>query len=353
MRENNTIVINGKTYSPENIRYWADEPFQKELCDFLMEWFDESDTIEVQTSGSTGIPKCMRVSKQRMIQSARMTCDFLHLQPSDTALLCMPLQYIAGKMVVVRAIVGQLNLIVRTPLAFPMEDVDIPLHFAAMTPMQVYNSLQTPAGRERINRIDNLIIGGGAIDKRLEEDIRPLTNATFSTYGMTETLSHIAMRRLNGDEASGLYTPLPGVVVSIADDGTLLIDAPLVASSQLKTNDIAGLTPDGRFFIKGRKDNVINSGGIKIQAEEVEAVLQQHTIHCIAATSVPHVGYGEALVLLVEKEIEPSLNRAIAELIHKYYRPKHLITIDTIPQTPNGKIDRQTLRQLAIRLTVG
>lgn len=184
----------------------------------------------------------------------------------------MPLQYIAGKMVVVRALVAGLNLVIRTPSGHPMADVDIPLRFAAMVPLQVYNTLQVSAEREALpDRYS--YYRRRAIDAGLEAEIRQLPVKVYSTYGMTETLSHIALRQLNGPDASMLYRPFPSVRLS-SSEHTLVIDAPLVCDTTLVTNDVAEIYSDGSFSILGRKDNTINTGGIKVQAEQIEEILR-------------------------------------------------------------------------------
>ena len=144
-----------------------------------------------------------------------------------------------------------------------------------------------------------LIIGGGAIDAALEQEIRQMPNTVYSTYGMTETLSHVALRRLNGPEASPYYHPFPSVTLSLSPDNTLVIDAPLVCDERLVTNDVARLLPDGSFAIIGRKDNIINSGGIKIQIEEVEERLRPYLDLPYAITAAPDPRLGEAVVLLI------------------------------------------------------
>lgn len=212
-----------------------------QLSEFISDWKSPSPYLEVQTSGSTGVPKRITVRKEQMVNSARLTCDYLGLRQRDKALLCMPLRYIAGKMMVVRSLVAGLDLIVREPSGHPMADIDMPLRFAAMIPLQVYNTLQVPEERERLCQTEILIIGGGSIDRELEAQIQELPICVYSTYGMTETLSHIALRRLNGPEASSYYTPFPSVKLSLSADGTLVIDAPLVADETLVTNDVAEL----------------------------------------------------------------------------------------------------------------
>lgn len=336
------------------------EPIRAALQTFLSEWNSPDLFLQVQTSGSTGQPKPIQVRKSRMINSAKITCEFLGLQPGDKALLCMPLRYIAGKMMVVRSLVGGLDLVVREPSGHPLSDVEEPLRFAAMIPLQVYNTLQVKEERERLCRTEILIIGGGAIDPGLESQLRTLPNRIYSTYGMTETLSHIALRRLNGPEASPYYIPFPSVRLSLSPEGTLVIDAPLVADGTLVTNDIAELLPDGRFRIIGRKDNIINSGGIKIQIETVETILRPVISTTFALTSIPDPKFGEAIVLLIsegqqtaaeglQKELVPE---KIFETLPKYQRPKHILRVKSVPLTGSGKIDRAACRRLAIRMLV-
>ena len=249
------------------------------LAQFLELWNDDkSPRMLVHTSGSTGKPKPLWVEKHRMEASARATCQYLGLKAGDTALLCMSLDYIAGKMMVVRSLVANLKLIVVEPDGHPLKDLETDIDFAAMVPLQVYNSLQVPAERERLMRIKHLIIGGSAIDEVMEQELKAFPNAVWSTYGMTETLSHIALRRLNGQAASEWYTPLPGVEVSLNDKDCLVINAPHVCKERLGTNDRATIKrlkknseedalqcSDGQkvvFRILGRLDNVLVSGGI-------------------------------------------------------------------------------------------
>lgn len=322
---------------------------QEDLQVFLTEWNHPDPTIEVQTSGSTGIPKRMRVRKEQMVNSARLTCDFLGLKKGDKALLCMPLQYIAGKMMVVRSLVAGLELIPREPSGHPMADIDFPLRFAAMIPLQVYNTLQVAEERRRLCQTEILLIGGGAIDKELEQQLRQLPNQVYSSYGMTETLSHIALRRLNGPDTSDYYTPFPSVKLSLSPDNTLVIDAPLVAQAPLITNDVAELLPDGRFRIIGRKDNIINSGGIKVQTEVIEEQLRRIISYDLAITSIPDPKFGEIIVLLVTSPQETTKGIDL-NVLPKYQRPKHLLAVNAIPLTGTGKIDRVACRRLAINL---
>lgn len=344
------------------------------LEDFFSEWNNDSDRVLVHTSGSTGKPKPMMVEKKRMLNSARITCDFLGLKPGDSALLCMSLDYIAGKMVVVRSIERHLHLISVSPSGHPLKNIDLKdvngkdvngeITFAAMVPMQVYNTLQVPEERERLTHIRHLIIGGGAIDASLEKELQALPgNITiWSTYGMTETLSHIALRRINGAEASEWYQPFDSVKNSQTEEGCLVIDAPLVCAETLVTNDIVEIEPyiynkveKTRFRIKGRKDNVICSGGIKIQIEEVEEFLKPHLEKPFMLAKKKDEKFGEIAVLLTEdedlKKVEATIRRLLSgksddsnksseSKSHKYWIPREYLHVDHLPLTETGKPKR-------------
>ena len=335
------------------------------LEDFLSEWNNDSDRVLVHTSGSTGKPKPMMVEKKRMLNSARITCDFLGLKPGDSALLCMSLDYIAGKMVVVRSIERHLHLISVSPSGHPLKDVNLKelngeITFAAMVPMQVYNTLQVPEERERLCHIRHLIIGGGAIDAALEQELRSLPGniAIWSTYGMTETLSHIALRRINGAEASEWYQPFDSVKISQTDEGCLVIDAPLVCAETLVTNDIVEIesyiynkvenhnkVEKTRFRIKGRKDNVICSGGIKIQIEEVEEFLKPYLEKPFMLAKKKDEKFGEIAVLLSEdkeiKTVEATIRRLLSD--YKYWIPREFRYVEHLPLTETGKPKRSIL----------
>ena len=356
------------------------------LEEFLSEWNNGSDRVLVHTSGSTGKPKPMMVEKKRMLNSARITCDFLGLKPGDSALLCMSLDYIAGKMVVVRSIERHLHLISVSPSGHPLKDIDLKdvngkdvngeITFAAMVPMQVYNTLQVPEERERLTHIRHLIIGGGAIDASLEKELQALPGniAIWSTYGMTETLSHIALRRINGAEASEWYQPFDSVKISQTEEGCLVIDAPQVCAETLVTNDIVEIEPyiynkvekhdkvekhevmeKLRFRIKGRKDNVICSGGIKIQIEEVEALLKPYLEKPFMLAKKKDEKFGEIAVLLTEDEDLKKVEATIRRLLfgksddsnnssesksHKYWIPREYLHVDHLPLTETGKPKR-------------
>ena len=261
-----------------------------------------------------------------------------------------------------------LQLISVEPSGHPLQTPTPSLSFAAMVPMQVWNSLQVPEQRERLRQVRHLLIGGGAISEPLAEALKDFPNYVWSSYGMTETLSHIALRQLNGPRRSSWYTPLPGVAVELNDDGCLVIKAPHLCDGPLVTNDIGELSPTpalpsregefasaashekGRLFrILGRRDNVVCSGGIKLQMEAIEEKLRPAMGSIpFMITKVKDDKFGEAVVLLVEgsKGALPHDEQLFAALT-KYERPKHIIPVSRLPMTETGKPARAVAARLA------
>jgi len=340
------------------------------LSDFLKDWHSASPTLLVHTSGSTGKPKPLLVEKQRMLASARITCDFLGLKPGDSALLCLPLDYIAGKMVVVRSIERHLKLTSVEPSNHPLNPSTLipqlsplnsqsstltpqPFDFIAMVPSQVYATLQNPEEAELLKKTKHLIIGGGAITKDLQQQLVDFPNNVWSTYGMTETLSHIALRKLNGHNSSEWYTPFNEVEISLTADNCLQIHAPQVNPDILTTNDIAELNPENpkQFRILGRKDNIICSGGIKLQIEQIEEALRPLIHVPFAIAKRPDSQYGEVPILIIEDLEDLELLEQLEHLeqlenLPKYAIPKQIIQIKKIPLTETGKIARAELNRL-------
>ena len=324
------------------------------LDEFVSDWQLDSPTLLVHTSGSTGKPKPMLVEKRRMEASARITCGFLGLRAGDTALLCMPLDFIAGKMVAVRSLVWGLQLVAVEPSGHPLKGLTESPTFAAMVPMQVYNSLKVEEERRLLRDIKHLIIGGGAVNSDMAEALRGFPNAVWSTYGMTETLSHIALRRLSGAEASEWYEPFDGVGVTTNADGCLVIDAPAVCAQPLVTNDIAEIAPDGRRFrIRGRRDNVVCSGGLKLQIEEMEARLQPHLNVPYMISKRPDDKFGEAVVLLAVTDDMESVCEVCRKHMPRYEQPRYFLAVSELPMTPTGKPARAEAMKLCAAMTSG
>lgn len=344
------IIINGEPVSPATLDTWrvGKDGILRDLADFLAEWYAAEPAMQLHTSGSTGTPTTLQADKRAMLASAELSCRIFGLKAGQQALLCLPLQYVAGKMMVVRALAAGLHLLVREPSSCPMERVFTPIDFAAMVPLQAARTLAQPEGAKALERIGTLLLGGGFIDPGLEQSLRSLTCRIYASYGMTETLSHIALRRVNGEEASPSYTPLPGVQLSKDEEGALQLTVPHLGISRLQTNDMAELLPDGRFLILGRRDAVINSGGIKIQAEELENKLQALIGGIsVLALPAPHPELGECVALLWEgpAEAEPEVLRACECELPKHHRPHHILRIH-LPRTESGKPARAAARDM-------
>lgn len=324
--------------------------FEKKVSAFRKQWEDESVSIEVNTSGSTGVPKVISVEKQKMRDSAIRTCHFLKLAKGDTALLCLPVDFIAGKMMLVRAAQWSLQLIYSAPSSRPFEHLYTSPIFVAMTPMQVYETLRFSRERRLLRGVKHLIIGGGYLSEDLENSLRDFPHAVWSTYGMTETLSHIAMRRVSGPNAKKAYTPLPGVSVSLDADSCLVIEDKVLATGSLKTNDIALIHDDGSFVILGRKDNVICTGGLKFQIEDIERKLSvlPFPFHI---TSLPDEKYGELVTLLYVSPHHPDeVKCQCRSILSGPECPKRYFRVSELPFTETSKPARKAIKELALQL---
>ena len=321
--------------------------WESELYLFLSEWFSDSDFVLVQTSGSTGDPKPYKLLKSVMLKSAERTIEYFGLQKTERLLLSLPCRYIAGKMIVVRSIVGQMDLITVDPATdfdfLKQEKFD----FGAMVPNQVFKLLEEPSGIEKLQNIRNLLIGGSAISEEMEAIISTLSNRIVITYGMTETASHIAIRELSGFRRSDFYQCLPGISVSLSETDCLQIHLPEFAEP-IKTNDLALLLSDTSFRILGRADSIIISGGIKYSPEAIEKKLEPIISGQFVISSVPDKKLGEKLVLVIEgaSHETKTLELKINALLMTFERPKIIYFLEHFPLTMSGKIRRKELKQL-------
>lgn len=326
--------------------------WEKNFFNFILEWISEDSFIKVKTSGSTGIPKWIRIDKDKMIQSALMTGQFFNLKKSDTALLCLPVDFIAGKMMVVRSFVLGLDLIPFNSSGNPLENMNGTFEFAAMTPLQVSNILTEKGGTEKLDRISKLIIGGADIRPELLNQIKSLKNKTWQTYGMTETITHVAIRKLNPPGETEFYQALPGVKFSQDERDCLIIQAPRLSETEVMTNDIVELNNDREFKFIGRYDNIINSGGIKLSPEEIETKLNPYMHQRFIVAGLPDVKLGQKLVLIVESQEPEGVDlRKLAELsnLNKFEIPKQVIFSAPFLLSENGKIIRKEVVKMATR----
>ncbi len=310
---------------------------------FINEWLDEKSFVEVNTSGSTGKPKSIRIQKDRMINSAIMTGKFLNLKTKDKALLCLPTKYIAGKMMIVRAFVLQLDLIIIPPDSFPAKALSMDIDFAAMVPLQVQNSI---TDKNNFNRIKKLIIGGAAVSSDLINKLQFTQPECYSTFGMTETITHIAMQKLNSPDAQNYFTGLEGVKFGQDENKCLTISAPGIANEILITNDIVELINEQQFRWLGRKDHVINSGGMKLHPEQIEAKLSKKIYRRFFIYGLNDLDLGQKVVLFIEgKPLDGECQQRFVERIYKlvdtYEKPREIVHIPLFEETETGKIRRK------------
>lgn len=337
--------LNSNYYNAEELQEVAyslvkeGAPYEKAMGDFLMDWLDPKDYINVKTSGSTGKPKLMKVSKQAMVNSSIATGDYFKMKPGNTALLCLPTHYIAGKMMLVRAMILGLELDFVDPTTQPVFDYDKTYDFCAMVPLQLQNSLSS------IKNIKTLIIGGAAISKPLEESIQGLKTKIYATYGMTETVSHIAVKAMNGKQKMDYFKVFPKVTISQDEKDCLVIEAPKVASGKLVTNDVVKLHSASEFELIGRIDNMVNSGGVKLFPEQIEAKLADKIKERFFVASEPDDNLGEKLILILEGD-KNSLKPSVFKGLDKLEVPKSIYNIPQFVETATGKIQRKKTLKL-------
>jgi O-succinylbenzoic acid--CoA ligase len=311
------------------------EDHEQSVGEFLLDWFDDKDYIDMYTSGTTGMPKKIRIRKDAMVQSAIATGDFFGLQPGNRVLHCLPTNFVAGKMMFVRSFILGLDMDFAAPSSNPLEHNDELYDFAAMVPLQAKNSIK------KLTNIKKVIIGGVKIHKPLEEELEKLPIQIYETYGMTETITHIAAKKI-GEEA---FTALPNVTVSVNENQCLVVLAKNISNEKIETNDIVNLLSDTQFVWLGRFDTVINSGGIKLIPEQIEGKLSTLISRRYFVNGEPDDTLGEKVVLYVEGETM-KLDESVFNALDKYEKPKEIVFIPKFKETATGKIMRTESKEL-------
>ena len=313
------------------------------MGDFLLDWASDRPTLEVFTSGSTGKPKKIVLRKEHMVNSALATGEYFKLQPKHSALLCLPFMGIAGKMMLVRAMVLGLHLDYVEPSSTPLKNNEKQYDFAAMVPLQVQNSL------EQLPQIKTLIIGGAPVSPKLKVKLSTISTMAYETYGMTETITHVAVKRLEKD-SDGYFKVLPDVKISVDSRDCLVIEAPKISDNPIKTNDVVERVSDTGFRWLGRFDNVINSGGVKLIPEQIEAKLSKIIPGRFFVTGLPDETLGEKLVLVIEGNIVSDqllYQVKLLKTLGRFEVPKEIKSIETFKETPSGKIDKKATLSVA------
>ena len=322
--------------------------WKKEVYGFIVEFISPTDSISQASSGTTGKAKYITLKKEEMIASANLTAEFFQLGPNQNALLCLPIKYIAGKMMVVRAFVSGMNLLLCEPKGIPDISSFKSIDFCAMVPMQVSNLLK---GNANFENLKTLIIGGSEIDTSLKQKLQDLPTTVFETFGMTETCSHIALKKINGQEINNYFETLNRVKIQLDERKCLIIKAPFL-KGKITTNDMVELIDDQHFKWLGRYDNMINSGGVKISPEileqQIEGILQQKVV----VASEPDELLGQKIVLVVESRnqmIEPNeILKILKSKLQKHLVPKKIQVVPEFPRNKNLKIDRNKLKSNTI-----
>ena len=333
--------LNGHSFSENDLHEMAislikdGEPHEKDLGDLMLQWFDDREYITLKTSGTTGAPKEIKLQKEAMVASALATGEFFNLQPRDKALLCLPARYIAGKMMFIRAIVLGLELDFVNPSSHPLQNKEKIYDFVAMVPLQVQQSL------DQLHKVKVLIVGGAQLNDALKEQLKPLPCKVYETYGMTETITHIAAKKIE----EPYFSALPHAHLSKDNRGCLVINAPLVNKETIVTNDLVEMINDTQFQWLGRFDNVINSGGVKLIPEIIEQKLSEYIPYRFYVIGKDDELLGKKLVLVIEHSTY-DLVPEIFENLEKFERPKEVLFVEHFKETPTGKILRKETIEL-------
>jgi len=331
---------------------------ERATLDFCYQWLSGEPDFTINTSGSTGTPKPIRLTRQQMTASARRTGATLNLRAGQQALVCLPTRYIAGRMMLVRGFVLGLDMTVVEPASDPLATVapDAHFDFTALIPLQLQTLLVGPPHYHAIlNRMQAILIGGGPVSPALMAQLQTISAPIYHTYGMTETVSHIALRQLNGPQASTAFRPLLGVQLGVDERNCLNICADVTQDHVVQTNDLVELRADGSFIWLGRWDNVINSGGVKVQVEKVENALEQvlHALDPIGLGArrffvgpLPDARLGETVTVVLEgtplpAPQEEAIRQRLGQVVDRYEIPRRFCYLPHLAETPTGKIDRK------------
>ncbi len=331
--------------------------FEDAAISFCQYWLTGTKSFRQITSGSTGEPKAIDIPRGRLEASARATIKALSLSSDDVALVCLDTRYIAGKMMLVRSMIAGMQTVLMEPKAdpFSMLPDSIQPTFTALVPYQLSAILQVPRSRQKLDNMRLAIIGGASVPPHL--DLRQIACSLYATYGMTETVSHVALQRLNGNLVQDYFQGLPGILFGIDGRGCLTISASYLGDEPIITNDLIELLSSQRFRWLGRWDTVINSGGAKIIPERLERAADKILASLeidrrIFVAGVPDRDLGSRVALFIEgpvleQSIVNSVTSQLKSVLPAYENPRNVYFIAHFDETASGKIDkRKTIAQL-------
>jgi len=333
----------GYSFSEFVARFQNEKDHKGTSARFIQQWIDGQESFILKSSGSTGKPKEITVLRRQMEVSARLTGAEFRLSEGMNILMSFNPGFIAGKMILVRALVLGLDVVIVAPSSNPLVHLSQSIHFAPLVPFQL-STMLSQGLVDKLNGIETILIGGAPILPQLESQLKKLKSSVYQSYGMTETVSHVAIRKVNGPDSSNQYSGVGDVHFSIQPDGCLSIKGEVTNFREVKTNDVVNLIDDHTFEWLGRVDHVINSGGIKINPELVESVLsKQFLLNGLQMpffiTSLPDDKLGEKVILVLEGdrvELEESLGG-----LTKYERPREIYFVNKFVRTSSGKINRR------------
>jgi O-succinylbenzoic acid--CoA ligase len=383
------LTIDGRHYTRRQLLTWdaAEEPpglGENALAAlaFACQWLAGEERFDLRTSGSTGEPKPILLTRAQMEASARATAAALDLRSGQNALVCLPTRYVAGRMMLVRGFVLGLRLLVVEPSSDPLANLPPGWQpdFASFVPLQMQSllaiALQVPgdscfAGeteravryRRLLDGMHAILLGGGPVGEPLHDQVRKLSAPVYHTYAMTETATHVALRRLNGPGETDAFVPLPGVELAADSRGCLTVRGPMTAGAWIQTNDLVDLRADRSFVWLGRSDNVINSGGVKVHSEKVEAALEKlQLLHAdlawagrrLAVAGQPDERLGQIVTLVLEGspltlDQEAELAALLTRSLGRFATPRRFAYLPRLPLTPTGKIDRVGVLEVLAR----
>jgi O-succinylbenzoic acid--CoA ligase len=317
--------------------YYDDTSRKEEVTSFIKSWGNDEKVIAIYTSGSTGKPKNIELAKEKIQISARKTLEYFNIEEGSSALLCLSLETIAGKMMLVRSLIGGLKLHVVTVSTNPILALKNPIDFVALVPMQLEAAVDTAF--EKLKSIKTILVGGAPVSEELIQKLKDKKITVFQSYGMTETISHVAIRKI-GFETEEYYQALPGITFS-SDDQRLIIDYPEVLSEKLRTNDCVNLIDSKHFQYLNRYDFIINTGGIKVNPEEIELKLKPLLKQAFFIWFVKDVHLGQKIVLVVQEMINLKLKKKdFTHYLNKHEIPKKYCQIKDFVLSKSQKIDR-------------
>lgn len=347
-----SLILNDKNISFEEIKEGlvvGNTAFEKSTLSFCRQWLNGQGLFSLKTSGSTGEPKSISISRHQMELSAQQTIDFFELQPEDTVLVCLNAAYIAGIMMIVRALISKAKIIAIEPTGNPLQDIDQQIDFIAVVPLQLKQILDNAETRHQLGSCRAVIVGGALVSVSLMKSIQESAANIYATFGMTETLTHFSVKQLNPKQ-EGHFTAFNRVIIGQDTRGCLTVASPVTEDRVLVTNDLVEILSPNTFNWLGRIDNVINSGGVKLQIETLERKVE-HAFYDLELTNRFFIGtkpddiLGEKVVLIIESKTDLEIlnNLDWSDYLQKYEKPKEVLYSRQFQETPTGKINRHEI----------